>query len=100
MKKTVSLIAAGALALTLAACGGGEEANVAPPETNVEDIAPMNEVENVTTTSETPTVSNVTAVPAPQGKDFDETVTQDDADATGATSRVDRGGDNESAPAQ
>lgn len=99
MKKTVSLIAAGALALTLSACGGGEEANVAPPETNVEEIVPMNDMGNMAM-PEAPVSNDVAPVPAPKGKDFDETVTQDDADATGMTSRVDRGGDNDSAPAQ
>lgn len=99
MKKFVSLIAAGSLALTLAACGGGEEATVPPVETNVEDIAePVNVINDVVpepAPSPTPT-----ATPVVSGKEFDSSTTQEDAEATGMTSRVSRDEDNSSAPAQ
>lgn len=99
MKKLVSLLAAGSLALTLAACGGAPEVSETTVETNVTEITePANDMGNMVMPEPTPSASP-TSVPAPTGKDFDETVTQDDADATGMTSRVDRGG-NESAPAQ
>ena len=98
MKKLVSLLAAGTLALTLSACGGAPEVNETTVETNVTDIVePDNAMENMVMPEPTPSESP-TPVPAPPGKDFDETVTQDDADATGMTSRVDRS--NESQPAQ
>ena len=100
MKKFVSLFTASSLALMLAACGGGGgETNTAPVETNVEGMGTMdNGMENMAMPEPTPSAT-VTPVPAPEPKAFDETVTEDDAAATGMTSRVDRGG-NESQPAQ
>lgn len=99
MKKIASLIAAGSLALTLSACGGAPEVNETSVETNVSEIETINEaVINDIAPLPEPSASP-TAVPAPTGAEFDTTTTQEDADATGMTSRVDRGG-NESAPTQ
>lgn len=100
MKKLACLLAAGSLALTLAACGGPPEANETVVETNVSDIGePDNGMENMVMPEPAPSPS-VTPAPAGSGKEFDETVTEDDADATGRTSRVSRDDDNSSAPAQ
>jgi len=100
MKKFAALLSAGSMALALSACGGGSttvETNTTTIETNVEDLGTANEVENVATPEPTP---SPTAVPAPTGKEFDSSTTQDDAEATGMTSRVSRDGDNSSQPAQ
>lgn len=102
MKKIVSLIAAGSLALTLAACGsnggGNDEADVAPIETNVVELEPVNEV--VTPVAPEPVATPTpTPEPAATGKEFDTSTTQEDAEATGMTSRVSRDEDA-AAPAQ
>jgi hypothetical protein len=100
MKKFACLLAAGSLALTLAACGGPPEANETVVETNLSDVPePDNAMGNMVMPEPSPSPS-VTPAPAGTGKEFDETVTQDDADATGMTSRVSRDGDNSSQPAQ
>lgn len=99
MKKFAILLATGS-ALALSACGGGSttvETNTTTIETNVEDLGTTNVVENVTTPEPAP---SPTAAPAPTGKEFDSSTTQDDAEATGMTSRVSRDGDNSSQPAQ
>jgi len=101
MKKFAALLAAGSMALTLSACGGGTttvETNTTTIETNVENLGTP-EIENVVTPEPTPSPSP-TAIPAPTPKEFDTTRTEDDAAATGMTSRVDRGGDNSSQPTQ
>jgi hypothetical protein len=101
MKKTISILAAGSLALALAACSG-PKTDEAPVETNVMNFA---EPENAMIANEiapTPApASNVAAAPAARGADFEDGAqTQDDADATGMTARVSRDGDNETAPTQ
>lgn len=88
------------LAMTAACSGGGEEA---PVETNVSDIGePENEapVENVTEPLPPP-VANETRVELPPTQDFsDAEQTQEDADATGMTARVNRDEDNGTQPAE
>ena len=100
MKKLVSLFAVGSMALTLAACGGNSETTTNTIETNVEDIGTVNEVENVAIPEPSPSPST-TPAPTGTGKEFDSSTTQDDAEATGMTSRVNRDdGGNDTQPAQ
>ena len=99
MKKFAILLATGSV-LALSACGGGSttvETNTTTIETNIEDLGTTNVVENVATPEPAP---SPTAVPAATGKEFDSSTTQDDAEATGMTSRVSRDEDNSSQPAQ
>ncbi|MCW3848257.1 hypothetical protein OF829_13505 [Sphingomonas sp. LB-2] len=99
MKKLVSLLAVGSMALALSACGGNSETTTTNTiETNVEEIGTVNEAENLATPEPSPSPS-VTPAPASTGKEFDSTTTQDDADATGMTSRVNRDDGNDSQPA-
>lgn len=100
MKKLVSLLAVGSMALALSACGGNKEEATNTIETNVEDIGTVNEAENVAMPEPSPSPST-TPIPAGTGKEFDSSTTQDDAEATGMTSRVNRDeGGNDSQPAQ
>lgn len=102
MKKLVSLLAAGSMALALSACGGNTtvETNTSTIETNTVELTTENTTENVAMPEPAPSASPTTA-PAATGKDFDSTTTQDDAEATGMTSRVNRddGNGNDSQPA-
>lgn len=99
--KVISTLTITALALSLAACSGGEEE--APPvaETNVTNIVTEEPADIGNIPQEAPPatrIDNATAVeePAPETLGADEQ-TQDDADATGMTSRVNR---NESEAAE
>lgn len=100
--KKIALLAAGSLALVLAACGPKPEE--APVETNVSNLEVV--VDNGAFANEvTPTPSpaaNVSSGPAAPGPDFSNGAqTQDDADATGMTARVSRDDEgNETAPAR
>jgi len=101
MKKTIAILAAGSLALALAACGG-PKTDEAPVETNVMNVEEQDNAILANAGVEVPAPeTNVATVPAPKGADFaDGAQTQDDADAAGMTARVSRDGDNETAPAQ
>lgn len=100
--KKIALLAAGSLALALAACGPKPEE--APIETNVANLEVTVDngvIGNEITPTATP-AANVTAAPAAPGADFSNgTQTLDDADATGMTARVSRDDEgNETAPAR
>ena len=101
MKKTIAFLAAGSLALAIAACSGPKTED-SPVETNVMNVEEQDNAILANVGIEVPVpATNVTATPAPKGADFeDETQTRDDADATGMTARVSRDGDNETAPTQ
>ena len=92
MKRTALLATAAALSLSLAACGGHDEE---PPvaETNVSDLGENFETvaENVATEAPPATVIHNTAGEAPPMATLTpDEQTQDDADATGMTARVNR----------
>ena len=92
--KVVSTLTIAALALSLAACSGGEDETPPVTDTNVTNIAPEAPPEIGNVPQEAPPatrIDNATAVeePAPSTLGADEQ-TQDDADATGMTSRVNR----------
>ena len=104
MKPTHRRAALIAMAVSVAAlasaCSGGSDE--APIETNVVNIG---EPENLAT--ENIVVGNIVASPSPTAApvdtsaDFsDPTTTQDDADAVGMTSRVDRTEGNGTAPTE
>lgn len=98
MKKIALIAAASSLALALSACGGGKSEE-APVDTNVSNLeVSVNETGVMNETTAPAPASNVTA-PAARGSDFSNTAqTQDDAEATGMTSRVSREDDNSSQP--
>jgi ATP-dependent RNA circularization protein (DNA/RNA ligase family) len=98
MKKLVLIAAAGSLALALSACGGSKN-DEAPVDTNVSNLeTTVNDTVIVNDTSVSVPETNVTT-PAARGSDFTNTAqTQDDAEATGMTSRVSRDDDNSTTP--
>jgi hypothetical protein len=98
MKKIALIAAAGSLALALGACGGNKT-DEAPVDTNVSNHEVT--VNDTTIVNDTTTVAPVTneTRPVATSKDFTNTAqTQDDAEATGMTSRVSRDDDNSTQP--
>lgn len=98
MKKIALIAAAGSLALALGACGGNKN-DEAPVDTNVSNLEVT--VDNTTIVNDTTTVAPVTneTHPVATSKDFTNTAqTQDDAEATGMTSRVSRDDDDSTTP--
>jgi ABC-type glycerol-3-phosphate transport system substrate-binding protein len=107
MKKTIRSIALVSIgALALAACSGSNETNQVSTDTNVSNVietpvepAPLETNQVIDTVDPV-----VNAAPVPQASRdtvSDAQQTADDADATGLTSRVDRGTTDESGqPAQ
>jgi PBP1b-binding outer membrane lipoprotein LpoB len=104
--KRIALLAPIVGGLALAACSGGKD-EPAAPTSNVEDMTPITVENNAEVSTEAPpatVIDNVTATPhsetVPSDLSTDEQ-TQDDADATGMTSRVSRDdGSNEGQPAE
>jgi hypothetical protein len=98
MKKIALIAAAGALALGLAACHSKpEETSVDTNVTNLEGT-PVDNAEIVNVIEEPAPEANVTK-PVATSKDFtDSAQTQDDAEATGMTSRASRDDDNSAEP--
>jgi hypothetical protein len=106
MKKTIRSIALVSLgALALAACSGSNETNQVSVDTNVTNVVetPVETapVETNVVEATTPVV-NAAPIPEPARDTVSEAQqTAEDADATGLTSRVDRGTTDESGqPAQ
>ena len=98
MKKIALIAAAGSLALALSACGGNKT-DETPVDTNVSNLeVTVNETTILNDTTTAAPEANVTA-PAARGSDFTNTAqTQDDAEASGMTSRVSRDDDNSAEP--
>lgn len=98
MKKIALIAAAGALALALGACHSSKN-DEAPVDTNVSNLeVTVNETTILNDATTPAPEANVTA-PAATSKDFTNTAqTQDDAEATGMTSRVSRDDDNSAEP--
>jgi len=87
--RTFALV--GAAALALAACSGGKPDDTQVNETIVANIGEPENLSNVTITepTATPVTTNASA-PPPVADLAPDAQTQDDADATGMTAKVDR----------
>jgi hypothetical protein len=103
--KRIALLAPIAGGLALAACSGDKD-EPAAPTSNVENMAPI-EVENTAAVpTEAPPATQIDNVVTPHAETVPSELsadeqTQDDADATGMTSRVSRDeGGNEGQPAE
>lgn len=97
---TIALLAASAIAL--AACSAAKEPEQPAAETNVIDLNEPENVANVTTEAPPATrINNTAAAEAPPVATLSaDEQTQDDADATGMTAKVNRDdGGNASQPA-
>ena len=105
IKRIALLAAAGALSLSIAACGGGHDEEQPTAETNVTNLeeVPANLTDNVTAEAPAaPRIDNASTEALPEATLTADEQTQADADATGMTSRVSRDEGNGSAgqPAQ
>ena len=88
--RTLALIAVAGLAL--AACSGSKPEDTSANESIVANIVEPETFTNVTIDQpvETPAVTNVATNPPPVADLSPDAQTQDDADATGMTAKVDR----------
>ncbi|MEP9360259.1 hypothetical protein [Sphingomonas sp. KR3-1] len=98
--KIRSFALVGAAGLALAACSGSKTDDTQVNETIVANIGEPENLTNVTITepTATPTMTNASA-PPPVADLAPDAQTQDDADATGMTAKVDRN-TSEGQPAQ
>jgi len=96
--RTLALLAVGGLAL--AACSGGKPEDTGANETIVANIGAPDNFANVTMDEPAaPVTTNATTTPPPVADLAPDEQTQDDADATGMTAKVDRNA-SEGQPAQ
>jgi hypothetical protein len=96
--RTLALV--GAAGLALAACSGNKSEDTTANETIVANIGAPDNFANVTIDEPVaPVVSNATTTPPPVAELAPDEQTQDDADATGMTAKVDRNA-SEGQPAQ
>jgi hypothetical protein len=90
MKTRTTLLIAIA-GLSLAACSGSKPEETTANETIVANIGEPDTVTNVTIDEPTePVTTNIATTPAPVATLAPDEQTQDDADATGMTAKVDR----------
>jgi hypothetical protein len=98
MKKIALIAAAGSLALGLGACHSSKT-DEAPVDTNVSNLETSVNESAILNDTTTPALETNITHAAARGSDFTNTAqTQDDAEATGMTSRVSRDDDNETTP--
>lgn len=98
MKKIALIAAAGSLALGLAACHSSKN-DEAPVDTNVSNLEVTVDNQAIVNDTTTPApVTNETHVSARNSDFTNSAQTQDDAEATGMTSRVSRDDDNSAEP--
>lgn len=97
MKKIVLIAAAGSLALALGACHSSQSEEQ-PVDTNVSNLEVTVDNSEIVNVTEAPAPVTNETHPVATSKDFTNTAqTQDDAEATGMTSRVSRDDDGNSA---